>query len=515
MPQVYLPVPEIDKSMIRPVLIDIIRQVKEITNIPKDTKELFLGASNTSLQEGSQLSSDMMNNTKILASAQLAIEVSESYTDGYHGTMAINQIEQRPIFLDSRLGVVLKPIYSNRSFDITVQYRNPSRTQAIAFRDDIYMHVNQMRDVNLHLIQYHYQIPKPFLSIIKEIHRLRENIAGYNQDLKTYVRQCLSSKATTITTLNGSSKALAIAEEQMRVQGWFDFSDAPQKEQMGGETSMWMTEFTYKVSFDVPTGVTMQYPAMVHNQLLDEKYLPKPSSDDNGYKKDYPLSLKALSHFEVPNETRRHKQDRDYSHYPDFDDFYPDERVPDTRALYSALCELDPSNLKLLVNLNDLGEYAIDEEVLEWIKQEEYQYLTKPYASILNLSYYRNKFLSHDRNTQLTSNLDFLTNEDMDLRDNHRVMLSIVTDIHSLKVQALRRLKKRPSLLKKLLYAINISYTELAILSPIIDLTEYFPELSPTGVSKDDVFNSWKMQPYTVQSVYIVTKKGLNHAHCQ
>lgn len=507
MPKLYLPVPEVDKSMTRPVVLDIIRQVKDITGIPKETKELFLGSARTGLQEGSTAGADITNNTKILSSAQLAIEVAETYNEAYFGTVAINQVEQPVCFLDDELGVVLKPIYTTRQFEVSVQYRNPSRTKAMQWRDDIFMHVNQMRDVNLHSAKYHYQIPNSFFALLKEIHTLRENVAGYGQDFDQYLRTHLTPRATTITTLNGDKAALAITEEQMRIQGMFDFSEAPQKEQMGGEANVWMSEFTYKFSLDVPTGMAVHYPAIVHNQLIDEKFIPEPTEDDKKHIKIFAHSLKSLNYFEVPYTMDRYAKPNEYRHYPEYDDWYPDNHPPEMRMLYSALCQVDTSTPKLICNLKDLGEYVIDEEILKWLMQGEYKYLTKPYKSILHLTYYRNSHLTNYKHSSVNANLDYAYNEDLSLRDIHRMCISIVEDIHSLDIEFLRRLKRNPSVMRKLLKTINISYSELAILSPRIDLTPYFPELDPGGITKDIVFDAWKMQPYTVQTALIEPKQ--------
>lgn len=507
MPKLYLPVPEIEKSITRPVVLDIIRQVKDITGIPKDTKEVFLGDAKSGLQAGSTVNSDIMDNTMVAASKQIFMEVNETYNENYLGTMAIAQAEQLPIFLDNELGVVLKPIYSSRIFEITVRYRNPSKTQAKAWRDNIYMHVNHLRDVNLHVATYHYSIPRPFMVLLQEIHRLRENVEGYGEDFDTYFFTNSTTRNTEITTLTGDKTEFAVAEQQIRVQGMFNFTEAPEKEQMGGDTNMWISEFTYRVTMDIPTGVHIQYPVMVHNQLLDDKYIPQPAADDTKHDKAFARSLKALSRFEVPTDVARAKPYANVVHIPECDDWLADNHPPGMYPVISALCEILPDNKKLLLNLSELGEYSIDEEILDYIKTVEYRYLTLPYKSIFHLSYYRNKFLSTDRNTYLDASLNFMTREDVSLRDSNRVMLLMVTDISSIDPAALKRMKRYPSVLKKVLKAIKVTHAQLVRLSPIVDLTGFMPDLPKTGLTKEYAYNRFTTL-HTVQSAYIVTRDG-------
>ena len=492
MPKLYLPVPEVDKSMTRPVILDIISQLKDITAIDQKTQVLFLGDAKSSLQPGSPVDPDIMDNTKIAAYSQLSIEVTESYNEGNIGNVAIAQTEQIPIFTDHDLGIVLKPIYTSRVYDIRVAYRNPSRTNAKAWRDRIYMHVNQLRDINLHVAKYHYGIPKAFIVLLTELYRLRENVAGYNDDWDRYFISNCKRELTEITTLTGSSVDWAIAEQQIRVQGTFDFTGSPEKEQMGGETNMWMSDFTYRVTMDVPTGMHMQYPIMVHNQLLDDRYIPKPSEDDTKHYKSFTHSLRALHRFEVPYDNDRMNPWNEYSHYPQEDDWYPDQIPTGMKMIYSSLCQVDPSDPKLIVSLKELGEWMIDEEVLEYFTQVEYKYLTIPYQSPYHVTYYRHKFLTRHQDVSVTSRLELRSKEDLSLRDTHRLAINLVADIDLINPEAFKRMKRYPNVLRKTLMALHPSYNQLAKYSSKVNLLPYAPHLVETGVNPDAVWQNYR-----------------------
>ena len=502
MPKLYLPVPEIEKSITRPVVLDIIRQVKEITGISKDTEEVFLGAARSTLQAGSTVGSDILNNTDISASKRLYIEVSEAYNENNLGTVAIAQTEQIPIFIDHKLGIVLKPIYTSRTFEINVRFRNNSKTEAKAWRDNIYMHVNHLRDVNLHKATYHYSIPKAFMVLLQELHRLRENVEGYGESFDTFFFSNITKRITEATTLVGDKTEFLIPEQQIRIQGMFSFSDAPEKEQASGDTNMWYSEFTYRLTFDVPTGVHMSYPIMVHNQLMDEKYIPKGAEDDEKHNQAFAHSLKALHRFEVPIDTRRAQGYPDMLSIPEYDDWRADSQPPGMRPILSALCELLPDNKRLLLNLNELGDYAIDDEILEYFRTVEYRYLTLPYKSLFHLSYYRHKFLSTDRQTSVDSDLNFKSSVDLSLRENHRVVFSMVTDILSVDPACLKRMKRYPDVLRKTLKAIRVTPNELIRLSPVVDLTAYVKPITQSDVLKNEAYLKFPIL-YTVSNAHV------------
>ena len=120
----------------------------------------------------------------------------------------------------------------------------------------------------------------------------------------------------------------------MRIQGLFGFTESPEKANMGGETDMWITEFTYKVTFDIPLGVHMVYPIMIHNQLLDDRYIAPASEDDEKHDKAFSHSLKALHFFEVPQDIKRHQAFAAAVQIPENDDWLPDNAPPQMHGIY-------------------------------------------------------------------------------------------------------------------------------------------------------------------------------------
>jgi hypothetical protein len=198
-----------------------------------------------------------------------------------------------------------------------------------------------------------------FIVLLRKLHSMREAVDGYGENFETYFNNFITTRATEGTTLTGNKVETLIAESQFRVQGMFNFTEAPEKEQMGGETNMWMSEFSYKVTIDVPTQIHMQYPIMVHNQILEEKYIPLPAPDDDKHDKAFSRSLKAIHRFEAPAITDRSRPFPKLVLIPEYDDWWPDNAPPTMYPLISALCELLPDNRKLLLNLRELGDYAL------------------------------------------------------------------------------------------------------------------------------------------------------------
>lgn len=509
MPKVSIMTPELNSAVIRPSILDIVRQVQDITKIPKDSRILFMGDMEASYQRGSTMSQakNERDRTSFAYGNQVTIDIESNYNEGNIFSTAVRQVEHIPIFNDPLLGIIIKPIYSKNDFVINFKFRSASHTDGLRWRDSIRTHVSMMRDVNLHDITYHYLIPNEYIHILKELHRCREAVAGYDEDLDTYLAAHSSTKITAISNQTGTKVGLAVQETQMRILGLYDFQIAPEKPEKDGEASAWVTSFAYKVSFDVPIAVNMQYPIMVHNQLLEYPYVQEEEAYDlDKHNKSYSISQSCLAHFEVTTELDKVREREQVIKLPSFDEFVPSSQPHAMIPIFSALCSVDENDRKTLLNLNELDTYQIDPDVIELIR-EEYSYLTLPYKSIFHISLYKWSALSTDKSVYVDNELNVKAREDLSLRVNHRVVISMVTDVSMLNKPALMRLKKFRKAGRKALLAINVSTGDLKLIAQKVNLLSLVPELADTGDSLQSLQRSY-IQFNTVNASYVITSSN-------
>jgi hypothetical protein len=509
MPNISIPTPEVNSAVIRPAILDIVRQVKEITKIPTDARVSFVGELEAAYQKGSAMSQNDTDRIDLSFSDKVTVEIESEFNEGNVLSTAVRQGEHAPVFNDDTIGVVIKPIYGKLDFTINIAFRSESQTEGINWRNAIKTHISMMRDVNLHDITYHYVIPKEYIYILTEIHRLRENVAGYNEDLETYLSTHSTTRMTAISNQSGSQRELGVAEKQIRILGLYDFTISPEKGSRDEAGSAWTTTFTYKVSFDVPMLVNMQYPIMVHNQMLEYPYI----SDEQSYNLDnvdkrYSLSTGYLSHFESNVETDKVMERSSVVRIPVFDEFVPTSKPHATQPMFIALCSVDEQNKKMLLNLNELGDNNLDSDVINFLK-EEYHYLTLPYKSIFHISLYKWSALSSDKAIYVDSALNVLAREDLSLRVNHRVVFSAVMDISMVDKAGLVRLKKHRVAAVKVLKAIGVTKAQLKYFAHQINFLPLMPDLPDTGISLPAYYREL-YQFNTVQTAYIISRDGFS-----
>lgn len=455
MPNILIPIPSVSQTVSRPVYIDMIQQVQKLTNIDSKTKIFYPGDIQKMQTQGSGIDSD--ERFAIFNSDRYTfIEVEDNFDENALATTAVERSEHPPVFIDAKLGVEVKPVYATTSVTINFNYRCPSKSEALRWRDEARTRVSKMMELNLHKVSYHYQLPIDVIIILQEIHKKREAFLPHGQDFTEYVTSFADARLTLTGNIVGEHERLAIAETQTRIQGMYTWDALPEKAQRDDVTGTWSISFGYKFSFEKPIEVHIRYPIMVHNQLLDPLFIEftDKAYDTDKDIKNFSKSFHAMHAFEM-GTVMANRADKDYIiRIPGYDDYL----IPDVRrgtgTVLIALTEID-LNKRSIVNLRELGDYTIDPDILDFIANSEYPYIVKSYKSILNLSLYRNGFLASDSVMTCDSTLNLVATADLDLRNQHRVRLGICVDITLLDTRALTRLKAYPKAMVKIIGSMN------------------------------------------------------------
>jgi hypothetical protein len=457
MPTLNEVVPETKQSVIRPIVLEVIRQIANTTQISPNVSILYADDIGVIHQPGSALQEDR-ERTLFPFNDRIQVDVTEEFDPDAVLSTAISRPENILIFKDDNLGVSIAPVYIATTISIDFKFNAVSKTQALRWRDDIRMRASTMRDINLHSVSYHYIIPSCFITLLEEIYRLRENEAGYGDSFKEYLVGCSTKRLTEVTNLSAGLVAPAIAETQSRIVGYFDFDAFPEKAENSEDSTGWISSFSYKFKIEKPIACNMRYPVMVHNQVLSANFRPAEESYNlNSVEQAFSMSIHAFNYFESQLQADIYSKPVKTITIPPFDEFTPVSILSGTVSIFSALCQLDDNQPNMLFNLKELGDVLIDPDILVFIEAGEYKYLTKAYQSIFNVSLYRGNHLAGEGSLIIKPNLDVVSTIDLNKRINHRVRFSIVADIDYLSKATLSRLKTYPGVLIKTLSAVNDS----------------------------------------------------------
>ncbi len=378
MPKVTTEIPEVEESIKRPIVYDVVREMIRQTGLDPTTPILYAGDTATSIpQVGSTL--DDSNNpynaqVRLPSQDRLIITVTEDYPEETGMTMAINRPEVPTFFTDTALSVYMKPVYETTLFTISVRYRALTKTQADKWRNNLYRSIGKMKMGYQHTLQYHYPLPNSFLYLLYTIWQLREANLPLNESLGAYIKRCMDPRYTVITNQAGKSPTLVMRESQICVIGNYELQDAA-KFDRDDSSNTWETGFDYTFTADICHQCWMEYPLLVHNQLIPSQFYSNPWPVDwRDFIQQTSLSKWALDKIADPIQVVAGGIQG--ISIPYFDDWLPDTELPQTIMLARILLQVDQTNPQNVLNLGLLGDFTWDADVLAYMTAA-YQSLTQ------------------------------------------------------------------------------------------------------------------------------------------
>jgi hypothetical protein len=430
MPKVLHTNDGIRESVTRPVVFDITRQIQEWTGL-EAMNILFPGDAEVAIQPGSSINADPAYTNTTPSQSKWRVSIKEEHRTEKLMSTAVHQMEHPEFFYDESLGVFLRPVYSPTILTLEFEYRSTDVNNARRWRDEIRARVSTNRDIRTHIVNYSYLVPKEFMPLLEHIHELRENQAGYGDDLEKYLADHFTQNVTKLSTLAGTEERWAIAEQQARIMGQFEFQELPDEPEKQGETSAYRQAFSYRIYYDCPIATAADYPVLVHNQLIDAKYLMiSPVDDFNTYESRSPRSVTALGAFEVDQLAK--PTIRSGLRLPHFHEFYPRSVLRNTLQVLSALVGVDdpavnPNNRRIM-GFSEIDEqWEFRDEFISFLKYD-HAYLNKYGESMVNVAVYDGSMPLHHSLFSVDADLNVILNFDPDLRRTYYVRLCLMTD---------------------------------------------------------------------------------------
>jgi hypothetical protein len=444
---------DIHWSVERPVTLSVVKDVERITGIACDVQLNFFGPEGKRYQKQNNVIPGQPEDS-FGFNEQVTVDVQEEFDLDAVLSSALSRPEHHPIFRDDDLRFYIKPVYAQTKVTVAFKYRSSDRNQALMWRNQMHMLATAYVSVLLHEVEYDYQLNEEVLEIVMEVWKLRETVEGYGESASEYFTKRLSPKAHLMSSQNGKSKAWAIKEKQTEVQGYFEFEKIPEKAEKESHDT-WASTFSYIFEYMKPIGCFVQYPLVIHNQMVDERFIPAKKTyalEDRRIRRS--LSNLCFSNFRSDSDNQA-AFGYEGMNLPDFDDWRPSEVLPTTVKVFTAQVAISSEDKRTLLNLEELGDVKLSPDLLEWFKAGEYIHLVKAFRSIFQVSLYEDDKRLDESLYTLDPDLTVRSFDDLDIRKIYHVRLSIVTDLRYLNVKDIARVQTNPTIGLKLADAIN------------------------------------------------------------
>lgn len=469
MPYTSLPIPEVYESISRPVAMDIVRQLFQVTGMPKETTINYFGYGEFNLPQPGSTALDQFKELKpvrLPSSSKWTVTVSEEYPDDTPVLQARLRPEHQVVFFDPALDVHIKPIYQTAEVTINITARFTDRVSALRWRDDLKVYASAGRAERLHEVIYHYPIPQEYLVCLTEIHKLREQQAGYGEDLGTWLRDKLSDRYTVITNAAGNHKTIAIREHQVGLVGWFEFGDNPPPPEREGDNGTYVMSFEYRARYEKCVACALKYPLLIHNQLVGKDFYDTKEPYVLGKKPEFKSMTRSLLDKHSDGYPRSYEAGLGIA-IPKWDDWIPEYTPPSTDCLMRILFTVGETDPQAIIPLQGMPDHEFDPDALAYMLDYP-QGIAKMGESVIQAHLFRRyKPLDQDQLT-VDSDLVLRSKIDLDIRDYYHVWVGIAFDLEYLTPAAKERLRKHGAFARKLFELLLPNLEARGMMPPIM-----------------------------------------------
>lgn len=440
MPKICLEIPEVSDCVSRPIAVDVIRDLCSRIGISKNTSLRYKGSAVALPVPGSTLDDkDALN--RLPGDTRITIEVVEDYNEDYALSVAVKRPDNICFFVDADLGIFIKPVYQRVTATVNVIMTATDETSADVWMRTMKRRATQGVAENLHLVNYHYPVNVECLAILLELHRLRELQGGYGEDFGTYLKNHFNDKMTVICDQAGNNPTFVIKEKQQAILGWFDFPTNPPRYDKQDESGTWSINFTYTYVFDAPNSIVMEYPLMVHNQLLPKWYPDVKPAELEDYVTQPSLSNAILRSFTYETRHSHAWRARPGIPIPYFDDWYPDYEYPDHQNLLRIMLQRDNDNPHAIISLTQLGYVSLPEWILFYLRKNPLS-ITTNNENVFTVALYRGRQIMDPSKLIISPDLDIHYADPLNIRDQYHFTLSLNKRLMNLSPAALKTLSE-------------------------------------------------------------------------
>lgn len=455
MPLVSTTLSNIEQSVIRPTVLDIVKQVKEWTQIHKDTPIFIKNSDGQLINPGTTIDEYGDRDMRSESLRRLVVTINEKIAEDQQVTDIMGRKGNIPVLFDDKLDFWMAPISDSTAIDLELEFTTRSKEEARRWVDDVSIRYRQGRYTLDHHVKFGYTLPFAAWRLFREIWQKREANAGYGETLEEYLAGCSTNRLVPISNETGTVTQMAVAEHQHQIQGFFNFTNDVSKAEHSVENGTWTVRFTYSFVFQKPIGLDMHYPIAIHQQLISEDFVSqegiRPEVDDYAHlRTQWQWGHKPMEKHEL---MRIMKPRTPYIRLPYFDTFSTSYCFPGTAA-YAVVLTLHQGGDRHAFNLKEMTDIEIDPDILDFLKTE-YVHIGKPGKSVFHFDVYRGGSLCSLPGVEVTADLDVNIVQPIDERKTYHVRCAVYTDMSMVDREAIDRIMAHPKAFTKWLAAVN------------------------------------------------------------
>lgn len=424
------------QTMIRPAIIQVCDDIKQVSGIPNETEIIYLGYSDQKVNRDTAMGDVGHRGVDFSHKNYLLVESDISYQDAsyYSGQPYLSTYS--PIFHDKSNKINLSPIYHIVDIKLSLRYMTEDRPAAYGWEAEMRRKIGQSILGKLHRLEYTFPVPLKHLATLNYLHGLIYPSEEPEKSFSKWLGDIAEDQITVLVNQAGETPLLAVNQVQLGVLGTWEINPTPslEKTESGDKYTV---SFNYNFHFDVVGSTMLTYPIMVNNVVISDRYRRNCKFEDPLVLGEPGLYIWATDRLR-PATTPKYPTELVI--LPCFDEWRVKYAPMRTSSLYTAMIVINDESPTDVMNLAELGDdYALAGWVISMLTLF-HDKLTFPGQSPFIAQIYRNDHWMDVDTYVVDGVLNVVTNEPMIHENIYHVRLAVYTDLTLLSEHAINKL---------------------------------------------------------------------------
>lgn len=429
-----------------PIAHSIYKDVAMYCGIPESYRVIFLGEVKNDVFSSNTTDSVSIGERRLRSRVMAAggepsvtVELEEKLVDGSFGHTATWQMNNNLVLNDPVAGFGVKLVTVTTQQNITLSISSDSFNTLSNINKRMLSRAAMGFGNAMHGITYTIALPSLVNDLVEHIGALRGNCIGEAVSSDDYMQAIADSTIAVVRDTSGTTGTWGMVVTQGPILGNVDSEVELVGIKRDESNGMYALAINYKIEYEKPIGMIIHTYALTYNELLPDwaiapnKIIPATRSNNMTYAES------AYSTFANPSYKLYDAIGSEVVRIPDFDREEDAKLRPDLVPLCVMLLTVD-SDRKTMLDMRDLGEYALSPQLIQWLVSSERNYLFSYGQSLFHLSLSINERTAYSSTMILNSDGVVKSMTALEPCKRHRLTLSLFANADLLNAEYLKRL---------------------------------------------------------------------------
>ena len=435
----------LEETVTRPIQIIVANDIKKLLGLGRDIYIAFDPADERIAKIKNQLGDIDHDNTTF--EEYILLETEETTEEGTELYMTTVKPDTYPIYQDIEIDSYIQAINQRRQLDFTFTYRNKSKSLVHSLANKLKLMTGDDGMYYRHELEYGYNIPPFVIKLLSHFNDLKNKRKRPDRQLSfsDYLARTFDTRLDLGGNLGKTidNYTLYIREAQVNLEGYISDSVHDIKPEFDDNLNHWGITFRYRITFDKPVGLLLNYNMMVWNTPIAKEFRDFQHIENTSNRAIHPRSLRGVNLTTIGHPIWHTRPRKDYLTIPVEDNRLPNLITPRyLTRMFSVLTMVDSNDPTLLFNIDEIPNYRFKKSVYDMLLKSEYKWVGIPCCSVIFISLICGEVEQYENRIIMDAEGNLRTPKPMDVTKTYRVMFSLLNDLDMLNPGSTRRINR-------------------------------------------------------------------------